>query len=75
MNVGASYGFAAVAGVATYHLPRRAAGWYMASVVIVLAGVLAVDRSFTDVGHLAAFAVGLACLPLAPSTRTRARGT
>ncbi len=75
VDVGASYGFAAVAGVATYRLRRRAASWYVASVVVVLSGALAVDRSFTDVGHLVAFAVGLACLPLAPSTSTRARGT
>jgi Rhomboid-like protein len=69
VDVGASYGFAAVAGVATYRLPLRAAGWYVASVVVALTVVLAVNRSFTDAGHLVAFAVGLACRPLARSAR------
>ena len=72
VDVGASYGFAAVAGVAAHRLPRRLGLVYAVGVLVVLAGVLAVDRSFTDLGHVMAFAIGLACAPL---TRSPAVGT
>ncbi len=71
--MGASYGFAAFAGVAAYRLPLRATRWYVASVVLALTVVLALNRPFTHVGHLVAFVVGLACRPLAGSARVRAR--
>jgi hypothetical protein len=61
-DVGASYGFFAVAALATYLLPRRLRLPYAG----VLCGcVLATSRTFTDFGHLTAVALGLACYPLA----------
>jgi Rhomboid-like protein len=69
VDVGVSYGFAAVAGVLAYRLARRWALAYAAAGLAVLALVLGVHRTFTDLGHLLAFAVGLACLPLVPGER------
>ncbi len=68
VDVGASYGFLAVAGVLVYRLPRR---WRVLVVAVVAGGLLlylAVDSSYADAGHLIAFAIGLACYPLAPSS-------
>lgn len=69
VDVGVSYGFAAVAGVLTYGLPRRLARAYAATVLAVLLAALAAGRTFTDLGHVLAFGVGLACLPLVPGPR------
>ncbi len=69
VDVGVSYGFAAVAGVLAYHLPRRLAWAYSGAALGALLLVLAVHRTFTDLGHVLAFAVGLACLPLVPAAR------
>ena len=77
VDVGASYGLAAVGGVAVYRLPRRLVLPVAAGVLTVLAAVLAAQGTFTDLGHVLAFALGLACRPLTRSAavRERARGT
>lgn len=69
VDVGVSYGFAAVAGVFAHRLPGRWRGAYAGAVTAALVVALLVDRSFTDLGHLLAFGVGLACLPLVPASR------
>ena len=63
-DVGASYGFAAVAAVLTYRLPG---GWrpVYAGALIAFAGAsLALNHNFTYWGHLIALAIGFACYPL-----------
>lgn len=68
VDVGASYGFLAVAGALVYRLPRP---WRVPVIVGVAAGLLlyfAVDRGYADAGHLIAFGIGLACYPLTPSS-------
>lgn len=75
-DVGASYGFFAVAGVAAL-LPRgrlRIVG--ITPLLAALATAAALDPDFTAFGHLAAVAIGLALYPLvrrrAVSSRRRA---
>lgn len=64
-DVGASYGFLAVAAVLTYRLPRRWPPLYAAVLTTALTAALAVHPSFTDFGHLLALGIGFACYPLA----------
>ncbi|WP_031170888.1 rhomboid-like protein [Streptomyces durhamensis] len=67
LDVGVSYALAGVIGVLTY---RIAAPWRYAClpVVLVFFGVsLAVERSFTELGHFVSVLIGLACYPLARS--------
>ena len=71
VDVGASYGFFAVAGVLVYRAPRRHRAALAGLVVVALAAFFAVDRSYVDGGHLVAFAIGLACYPLTPAVTPR----
>ncbi len=71
LDVGVSYGLGGAAGVLGYRLPGR---WRLAYLVVALsylAGRVLLFRTFTDIGHLAAFAIGLACLPLTRRPRAR----
>ncbi len=70
-DVGASYGFAAVAAVLSVLLGGRARRLVVTILVAYVAGSLAIDQSFTNVGHLIALAIGFALAPLA---RRRAGG-
>jgi hypothetical protein len=71
-DVGASYGFAAVAAVLAYRLRGRARKLYLAGVVLVVAVGFAIDHGFTSWGHLLALLIGFACYPLVRG-RFRAR--
>lgn len=71
-DVGASYGFLAVAALATYLLPRALRLPYAVLLSGCILFLVATSGSFTDFGHLTAVAIGLACYPLArrpPSPR------
>ncbi len=74
IDVGASYGFVALAGVATYLLPRRLRFLYLGLLLLALVAALLLVPSFTDFGHLTAFLIGLACKPLVPAARDRGEG-
>jgi len=63
IDVGVSYGFAAVAAVFTYRLTSWRWLW-AASLGLVAILALALGRTFTDAGHLLAVGVGFACYPL-----------
>jgi len=67
VDVGASYGFVALAGIATYLLPRQFRWAYLGALLLALIAALALVPSFTDFGHLCAFLIGLACRPLVPA--------
>ena len=69
-DVGASYGFLAVAGVLTYLLEERLRRPYALGLLAGMAGGAALFHTFTDFGHLLALLLGLACYPL---VRGRAR--
>ncbi len=64
-DVGASYGFFAVAALLTYRISGRRQWAYAAVLMTYVIGVLALDTSFTGFGHLLALAIGFACYPLA----------
>jgi hypothetical protein len=64
LDVGASYGFFAVAALAAYLLALRYRLTYVAVMVGYVAARAALFHTFTDFGHLTAVAIGLACYPL-----------
>ena len=66
-DVGASYGFAAVAAVLAYRLHGRLRALYLGGAFLVVAIGFAVDHGFTTWGHLLALLVGLACYPIVRS--------
>lgn len=75
VDVGVSYGFAAVAAIFTFRLPSRwRRGWVTALVGLAVAALL-VSRTFTDVGHLLALGVGFASYPLTTKASVRSRLT
>lgn len=70
-DVGASYGFFAVAALAAYLLAPRYRIRYLAAIVVYVVSAAALFHNFTDFGHLAAVAIGLACYPLVRGKTTR----
>jgi hypothetical protein len=68
-DVGASYGFFAVAAAASGLLDGRRARAYALVVCAYPALMLALGPTFTDVGHALAVSIGFAC---APAVRARA---
>jgi hypothetical protein len=71
IDVGVSYGFFAVAALLAFYLSGRRRALYLVLVIGYLGVAAGLMRGFTDFGHLAAFAIGLALAPLV--TRGRAR--
>jgi hypothetical protein len=63
-DVGASYGLLAVCAVATYLIAPRRRLPYVAVLGASVLLAAAFWHTFTDFGHLSAFAIGLACYPL-----------
>lgn len=72
-DVGASYGFFAIAAFAAYLLAPRLRLPYLFVIVGYLVAKAALFHTFTEFGHLAAVAIGLACYPLARSHDADAR--
>lgn len=71
VDVGVSYGLAAIAGVLTYYVARGTWRWsYIAIAYAITIGAVIATGSFTSVGHLTAFSLGLAMYPV---TRGRPR--
>jgi hypothetical protein len=63
-DVGASYGFSAVAAVFVYLLDKRLGALLAAVLVVYVVVSVAVTHDFTNFGHLVALAIGFACRPL-----------
>jgi hypothetical protein len=75
VDVGVSYGFAAVAALFTF---RLSGVWrWLWTLVLVATAVTAllVGQTFTDAGHLLALGIGYAFYPLAARDAVRARAT
>jgi len=66
-DVGASYGFAAVAAVLAYRLSGRRRLIYAGALIAFVGTILALNHNFTYWGHLVALAIGFACYPLVRS--------
>ncbi|WP_327249465.1 rhomboid-like protein [Streptomyces sp. NBC_01320] len=64
LDVGVSYALAGVAAVLTYHAPQPWRYAYLFAVVVVYGIPLLTGRTFTDLGHITAVLIGLACYPL-----------
>ncbi|MFB7272876.1 rhomboid-like protein [Streptomyces sp. NPDC056244] len=69
LDIGVSYALAGIAGILTYRVPLPWHLPYLAVVLIYYGLPLIAAPTFTDLGHVAAVLIGLACYPLA-----RARG-
>jgi hypothetical protein len=63
-DVGASYGFAAVAAVLAYRFTGRRRALYAAGLVGFAGVSLALSHNFTYWGHLIALAIGFGCYPI-----------
>ncbi|HVC86121.1 MAG TPA: rhomboid-like protein [Gaiellaceae bacterium] len=63
-DVGASYGFFAVAAAMTYCLAPRLRFAYASVLLISVATVAAISHTFTDFGHLIAVLLGFGCYGL-----------
>jgi rhomboid family protein len=73
VDVGASYGVAAAAGVLAYRLPRPWARAWLGFLAVYLGWPVIASGTFTDWGHLIAFGIGLALGPLVRPDRTDRR--
>jgi len=71
IDVGVSYGFFAVAAVPAWRLSGRLRALYLAVLIGYLGIAASVIHGFTDFGHLAAFAIGLALAPFVIRGRVR----
>ena len=58
-DVGVSYGVVALAGLLVFRVPARYRGRASVAGTVLLALVLALSQTFTDLGHLAAWALGV----------------
>jgi rhomboid family protein len=73
VDVGASYGVAAAAGVLVYRLRRPWMVVWLGFVAVYLGRPVITSGTFTDWGHLIAFGIGLAMGPLVRPDRTNRR--
>ncbi|MFI6061985.1 rhomboid-like protein [Streptomyces sp. NPDC051286] len=64
LDVGVSYALAGVVAVLTYHVSRPLRYGYLFAVLVVYGIPLIRGRTFTDLGHITAVLIGLACYPL-----------
>lgn len=63
-DVGASYGFLAVAAAMTYLLAPRLRLGYAALLLVSVGSVVAISHTFTDFGHLVSVLLGFGCYRL-----------
>ncbi|MFF2086948.1 rhomboid-like protein [Nocardia sp. NPDC058176] len=64
LDVGVSYALAGVAAVLVYRLVSPWRWLYLVGVLAVVVPPVFLDRTFTDLGHAGAAAIGFACYPL-----------
>ncbi|MGW2654740.1 rhomboid-like protein [Streptomyces sp. NPDC001478] len=64
LDIGVSYALAGVVAVLTYYIARPWRPLYLFTVLVIYGIPLATSPTFTDIGHLTAVLIGLACYPL-----------
>ncbi|MCW2516259.1 MAG: hypothetical protein JWR11_5301 [Mycobacterium sp.] len=69
-DVGVSYFVVGIVGVLFYRVPKRWRWGYLAVAVGVIGGALLLRLDFTNLGHLCALFLGLACYPLTRRRQT-----
>ncbi|MEU3184606.1 rhomboid-like protein [Streptomyces sp. NPDC006923] len=67
LDVGVSYALAGIAGILIHRVPRPWNLPYITAVAVFYGAPLITGRTFTDIGHLTAVLIGLACYPLTPA--------
>ena len=72
-DVGASYGFFAVAAIFVYRLGRRPRLVYAIALIAYVGIDAALSDSFSSLGHVAALVIGFACRPISRRQGTRQR--
>jgi hypothetical protein len=70
-DVGVSYGLAAVAGLCVVRVAHRWLAWYVVVLVAVLGGGLVLSHTFTNVGHMTAWCIGLGLAVVARAAQRR----
>jgi hypothetical protein len=73
-DVGVSYGLMCIMGFIVSRLPERYRVWYVAALVTFAAGPLALNPTFTDLGHTCALGLGLGLALLASRVTAAAKG-
>jgi drug/metabolite transporter (DMT)-like permease len=68
-DIGVSYFVVGIVGVLTYRIARPWRWVYLGTALVGFGAVLAVKHDFTNVGHVCALLIGLACFPLTRSRR------
>jgi len=63
-DIGVSYFVVGIVGVLVYRIAPPWRWVYLAAATLVFAGSLAIRTDFTELGHLCALLLGLACYPL-----------
>ncbi|MBI3216838.1 MAG: hypothetical protein HYZ38_23730 [Mycobacterium sp.] len=63
-DIGVSYFVLGLAGVLTYRIARPWRWLYLAAFLAAVTTALALNPSFTSIGHFSALLIGLACYPL-----------
>lgn len=74
VDIGVSYGLAGVVGVLAYRVPVRWRWAYLAAVLGFFGYPVLRGGTYTDLGHLTAFLLGLCCHAATPLPRPAPRG-
>ncbi|WP_051944865.1 rhomboid-like protein [Streptacidiphilus rugosus] len=72
VDIGVSYGLSGGVGVLVWALARPWRWWYLGAATAFYGVLLGVSTNFTNLGHLCAYLIGVACYPL---TRRRPGGS
>ncbi|WP_152626943.1 rhomboid-like protein [Streptacidiphilus carbonis] len=64
IDIGVSYGLSGSVGVLTWFFARPLRWWYLGAATVFFVLLFVVEWDFTNLGHLTAFLLGVACYPI-----------